>query len=263
MFVIKRDGREEPVHFDKITARINKLAYGLNQEFCDPVRCSCRCSKSSGKLGVQPGAGRANEAVVGAVGIEATTRGGGHRARATMSSRLTPSSLSARRASRDPSSTRARGSAAFPRFVSKPRWKGCVPFLRSRPAPPAPTPPSAVPQVLVAQKVAAGVYKGVTTSELDELAAETAASMTSKHPDYAQVRRVARASNPRAPDYPARIVPFGVHLPDRREHAFFVPEKHFGHVSSYVWLLRSRPSLTPRRSTPVAPPAARRAYRRL
>jgi hypothetical protein len=41
----------------------------------------------------------------------------------------------------------------------------------------------------VAQKVASGVYKGVTTSELDELAAETAASMTSKHPDYAQVRR--------------------------------------------------------------------------
>jgi len=36
MFVIKRDGREEPVHFDKITARISKLAYGLNQEFCDP-----------------------------------------------------------------------------------------------------------------------------------------------------------------------------------------------------------------------------------
>ena len=25
MFVIKRDGREEPVAFDKITARINKL----------------------------------------------------------------------------------------------------------------------------------------------------------------------------------------------------------------------------------------------
>lgn len=43
-------------------------------------------------------------------------------------------------------------------------------------------------QVVVAQKVAVGVYKGVTTCELDELAAETAASMTSKHPDYAQVR---------------------------------------------------------------------------
>lgn len=42
-------------------------------------------------------------------------------------------------------------------------------------------------QVLVAQKVAAGVYKGVTTSELDELAAETAASLTATHPDYALV----------------------------------------------------------------------------
>ncbi|KAK9094003.1 hypothetical protein Scep_025472 [Stephania cephalantha] len=31
----------------------------------------------------------------------------------------------------------------------------------------------------------AGVYKGVTTSQLDELAAETAAAMTANHPDYA------------------------------------------------------------------------------
>ena len=42
-------------------------------------------------------------------------------------------------------------------------------------------------QVMVAQKVAVGVYKGVTTSELDELAAETSASMTATHPDYALV----------------------------------------------------------------------------
>lgn len=41
--------------------------------------------------------------------------------------------------------------------------------------------------MLVAQKVTMGVYKGVTTSELDELAAETAASMTATHPDYALV----------------------------------------------------------------------------
>jgi len=73
MFVIKRDGRHEPVQFDKITARIKKLSYGLH-DMCEPI--------------------------------------------------------------------------------------------------------------LVAQKVTAGVYKGVTTSELDELAAETAASMTSTHPDY-------------------------------------------------------------------------------
>lgn len=38
MFVVKRDGRKEPVHFDKITARITKLSYGLNPDFCDPVR---------------------------------------------------------------------------------------------------------------------------------------------------------------------------------------------------------------------------------
>ena len=38
MFVIKRDGRKEQVHFDKITARIMKLSYGLNTDFCDPVR---------------------------------------------------------------------------------------------------------------------------------------------------------------------------------------------------------------------------------
>lgn len=36
-YVIKRDGRQEPVHFDKITARITKLSYGLNPDFCDPV----------------------------------------------------------------------------------------------------------------------------------------------------------------------------------------------------------------------------------
>jgi len=38
MHVQKRDGRKEAVHFDKITARITKLAYGLSPEFCDPVR---------------------------------------------------------------------------------------------------------------------------------------------------------------------------------------------------------------------------------
>ena len=40
-------------------------------------------------------------------------------------------------------------------------------------------------QVEVTQKVISGVYNGVTTVELDTLAAETAASMTTKHPDYA------------------------------------------------------------------------------
>src|SRR4029077_7870187 len=31
MFVAKRDSRKEPVKFDKVTARIQKLAYGLSE----------------------------------------------------------------------------------------------------------------------------------------------------------------------------------------------------------------------------------------
>ncbi|KAF8157859.1 ribonucleotide reductase alpha subunit [Crassisporium funariophilum] len=42
-----------------------------------------------------------------------------------------------------------------------------------------------VDPVEVTQKVVAGVYQGVTTVELDNLAAETAAYLTTKHPDYA------------------------------------------------------------------------------
>ncbi|MGB5942108.1 MAG: ribonucleoside-diphosphate reductase subunit alpha [Leeuwenhoekiella sp.] len=41
MYVVKRDGRKEPVMFDKITARIKKLCYGLN-DLVDPVKISMR-----------------------------------------------------------------------------------------------------------------------------------------------------------------------------------------------------------------------------
>lgn len=41
----------------------------------------------------------------------------------------------------------------------------------------------------------AGVYAGVTTSALDELAAETAATMATKHPDYAQLAARIAVSN--------------------------------------------------------------------
>jgi ribonucleoside-diphosphate reductase alpha chain len=85
MFVIKRDGRTESVKFDKITARIEKLCYGLNPALVDPVD--------------------------------------------------------------------------------------------------------------VAKKVIEGLYDGVTTSELDNLAAETAASLTTKHPDYALLASRIAVSN--------------------------------------------------------------------
>lgn len=85
MFVIKRDGRKEPVHFDKITARISKLSFGLNATFVVPHR--------------------------------------------------------------------------------------------------------------VAQAVIQGLYDGVTTTELDELAARTSANMTVAHPDYAVLAARIAVSN--------------------------------------------------------------------
>ncbi len=41
MYVLKRDGRSEPVQFDKITARIKKLCYGLHKAV-DPARVAMR-----------------------------------------------------------------------------------------------------------------------------------------------------------------------------------------------------------------------------
>ena len=32
------DGRREPVAFDKITSRINKLCYGLDMNYVDPAQ---------------------------------------------------------------------------------------------------------------------------------------------------------------------------------------------------------------------------------
>ncbi|MBE0391823.1 MULTISPECIES: ribonucleoside-diphosphate reductase subunit alpha [unclassified Flavobacterium] len=84
MYVVKRDGRKEPVMFDKITDRIKKLCYGLN-DLVDAVK--------------------------------------------------------------------------------------------------------------VAMRVIEGLYDGVSTSELDNLAAETAASMTIAHPDYAQLAARIAISN--------------------------------------------------------------------
>jgi hypothetical protein len=43
-------------------------------------------------------------------------------------------------------------------------------------------PLSSIDHILVTQKVISGVYAGVTTRELDNLAAETAAYMSTQHP---------------------------------------------------------------------------------
>ena len=43
MFVVKRDGKEEPVSFDKITKRISQLCEGLS-ESVEPVMISQKVS---------------------------------------------------------------------------------------------------------------------------------------------------------------------------------------------------------------------------
>ncbi|TGN07111.1 ribonucleoside-diphosphate reductase subunit alpha [Leptospira ilyithenensis] len=52
-----------------------------------------------------------------------------------------------------------------------------------------------VSPVNVAKRVIEGIYDGVTTTELDNLAAETAASFTTKHPDYALLASRIAVSN--------------------------------------------------------------------
>lgn len=55
--------------------------------------------------------------------------------------------------------------------------------------------PKFVNPVEVAMKVINGLYDGVSTQELDNLAAETAASMTTRHPDFAKLAARIAVSN--------------------------------------------------------------------
>ena len=44
MYVIKRNGKKEPVHFDKITSRIKKLSWGLSKKI-DPIKITKKVSQ--------------------------------------------------------------------------------------------------------------------------------------------------------------------------------------------------------------------------
>jgi len=55
--------------------------------------------------------------------------------------------------------------------------------------------PTYINTVDIAKKVISGIYDGVTTIELDNLAAETAASLTTSHPDYAKLAARIATSN--------------------------------------------------------------------
>jgi ribonucleoside-diphosphate reductase alpha chain len=49
-YVIKRDGRKEAVKFDKVTARIQKLCYGLDPVHVDAVHVAMKVIQ-----GIYPG----------------------------------------------------------------------------------------------------------------------------------------------------------------------------------------------------------------
>ncbi len=55
--------------------------------------------------------------------------------------------------------------------------------------------PKYITPIDIAKKVIAGIYDGVSTVELDNLAAETAASLTTSHPDYAKLAARVAISN--------------------------------------------------------------------
>jgi len=57
------------------------------------------------------------------------------------------------------------------------------------------SPPLNIDPVRISQKVVSGVYPGVTTRELDVLAAETAAYSTTEHPDYSKLAARIEVSN--------------------------------------------------------------------
>jgi ATP cone domain len=44
-----------------------------------------------------------------------------------------------------------------------------------------------VDPIVLSQKVVQGIYPGVSTRELDELASQTAAALSTQHPDFAKL----------------------------------------------------------------------------
>jgi ribonucleoside-diphosphate reductase alpha chain len=75
----------------------------------------------------------------------------------------------------------------------------------------------------VTLKVIDGIYDGVTTTELDNLTAEVAATMTVRHPDYAQLAsRIAVSNlhkNTKKSFSETMKDLYEVHRPEDREHA--------------------------------------------
>ena len=80
--------------------------------------------------------------------------------------------------------------------VNKGKWRETKSTKKSYPSQPfRPSHPQFVDPVRISQKVIQGVYPGVTTTELDELAAQTAAYNATQHPDFSVLAARISVSN--------------------------------------------------------------------
>lgn len=100
-----------------------------------------------------------------------------------------------------------------------------------------------VDPAVLAKKVIAGLYDGVTTQELDQLAAETAATMTTEHPDYALLAGRIEASNLQklAPKTFSQAMKLAYENIDakRNEHAPLIREDFYNLVEKHKDILDS------------------------
>jgi ribonucleoside-diphosphate reductase alpha chain len=106
-----------------------------------------------------------------------------------------------------------------------------------------------VSPIEVAKKVIDGIYDGVTTIELDNLAAETAASLTTKHPDYAILAARIAVSNLHKVTSPSRFQQHheaAVHLrgPQERRKCLAAGQRRVGSDPQARGATSTRPSST-------------------
>ena len=88
----------------------------------------------------------------------------------------------------------------------------------------------------VAQKVVQGMYNGVSTAELDNLAAETAAYMNIDHPDYARLAARVSISNLHKETNPS----FAATMQQLYEWVDPVTGHAAGFISDAVWAIIQR-----------------------
>eukprot|EP00953_Heterococcus_sp_UTEX-ZZ885_P000637 868-Heterococcus_DN1.PRE.3 len=160
--VLRSPCRRENVQFDKITARIKKLCYGLDDRYVDPIILSQKVIQGEQSLT--------------ALSTCCTSHLGTRTS--APSNHLHPCADAALSYRRLPVSflSTVHHAQTVRLLTYWTYWLCCA-------------------CTAAAAAAAAGVYPGVTTSELDELAAQTAAYMATQHPGWSQLAARISVSN--------------------------------------------------------------------